>query len=147
MVWTSAAVCGLCKILLDPFCNLGRVDRKKLIEAQKTSQNITREANNIKALMETQAEKIEELVRIHHVKLKKIKEMIGAESHYKKEQKVNFHNALIHIKGLEINTGMVFTQLKMRQILILFLQTLIPERNPTFLSFSDWPLMIACSRT
>ena len=88
---------------------------RKLTEAQKASRNIAREANNIKkkaldddikAFMENQAEKIEELARTHNTKPKRIKEMIGAESHYKKERKVNFHNALTHLKALEVNAGM-----------------------------------------
>ena len=69
----------------------------KLTEAQNSSRNIAQEANNIKTFMETQAEKIEELARTHCVKPKKIKEMIRAESHYKKERKVDFHNVLTHI--------------------------------------------------
>ncbi|KIM86646.1 hypothetical protein PILCRDRAFT_4552 [Piloderma croceum F 1598] len=62
---------------------------RKLTEVQKASRNIAREASNIKkkaldddikAFMENQAEKIEELARTHNTKPKRIKEMIGAVS-------------------------------------------------------------------
>jgi hypothetical protein len=116
MVWTSTAICGLYETLLSLFCNLDRVDGSSLKQRRlhRILHRRLKKAldDDIKAFMENQAELIEGLVRTHGVKLKKIKEMIGAESHYKKGRKVNFHKVLTHFKALEVNGGMFFKSQK-----------------------------------
>ena len=48
---------------------------------------------------------IEELAKAHNVKVEKIKDLIGVSTHYKKLQKPNIWNAILHIKAMDINQG------------------------------------------
>jgi hypothetical protein len=59
----------------------------------------------IKAFMENQHARIEELAKAHNIKVEKIKDLVRVYTHYKKSRKPNLWNAIVHVKAMEINQG------------------------------------------
>ena len=49
--------------------------------------------------------KLEEIAHTHNVKVEKVKDLVGASTHYKKSRKPTLHNAILHAKAIEVNQG------------------------------------------
>jgi hypothetical protein len=86
----------------------------RLTEAQKASRAIAREQkkanakrldDDIKQFTEDQHAKLEEIAKTHNVKVEKVKDLVGASTHYKKSRKPTLHNAIVHAKAMEVNQG------------------------------------------
>jgi hypothetical protein len=85
-----------------------------LTDAQKASCHIAHEQQKlaakklddaIKAFTEDQYARVEELSKAHNVKDKKIKDLVRVYTHFKKAQKPNLWNAIVHVNAMEINQG------------------------------------------
>jgi len=86
----------------------------KLTNAQKASRAIARELkqskanaldNDIKAYLEEQSRKIEELAAKNNTTVEKVKAIVGVNTHYKKSRKPALHNAVLHAQAERINKG------------------------------------------
>jgi hypothetical protein len=60
----------------------------------------------IKAFMQDQHARIEELAKAHNVKVEKVKDLVRVYTHYRKSWKPNLWNAIVHVKAMEMNQGM-----------------------------------------
>ncbi|KAI5986550.1 hypothetical protein EDC04DRAFT_2615049 [Pisolithus marmoratus] len=85
---------------------------RQILEAQKESwaitheQRVTKKTLLDKAMQEylaQQALRMEEITLRHNVMVEYLKGIVGSETHYHSSQKVQWHNALLHAKALEVN--------------------------------------------
>jgi len=86
----------------------------RLTDAQKASRAIAREQkkantkkldDDIKAFLEQQQAKLDDIAKAHNVKVEKVKDLVGAYTHYKQMHKPMLHNAILHVKAMEVNQG------------------------------------------
>lgn len=86
----------------------------KLTNAQKASRTIARELkqskanalnNDIKAYLEEQTCKMEELAAKNNTTVEKVKAIVGVNTHYKKSRKPALHNAILHAQAERVNKG------------------------------------------
>ena len=61
--------------------------------------------DDIKAFLEQQQAKLNDIVKAHNVKVKKVKGLVGAYTHYKQTHKPTLHNMILHVKAMEVNQG------------------------------------------
>lgn len=59
----------------------------------------------VKSLATTYAEMIEKLADEHSVTTEKVKLLLGCETLYKNKRGPTLHNAIVHVKALELNEG------------------------------------------
>ncbi|KIK20248.1 hypothetical protein PISMIDRAFT_13138 [Pisolithus microcarpus 441] len=87
---------------------------RQMSEAQRASlaiaheQRATKKALLDKAVQEylaQQTSKMEEIALKHSVTVEYLKGLVGGQTHYYSSRKVQQHNALLHAKALEVNTG------------------------------------------
>jgi hypothetical protein len=87
--------------------------KKQLTDAEKRSNEITREKNRAKAeklrgaINNFNAEcsvKMEAIAKDNQISVKKVKNLVHGEV-VKKPRKAQLHNAILHAKSLEINEG------------------------------------------
>ncbi|KIK16761.1 hypothetical protein PISMIDRAFT_15622 [Pisolithus microcarpus 441] len=85
---------------------------RQISEAQRASWAIAREHRAAKkALLDKavqeylaqQTTKMEEIAFKHNVTVEYLKGLVGGETHYHSSRKVQRHNALLHVKALEVN--------------------------------------------
>jgi hypothetical protein len=86
----------------------------RLTDTQKASRAIAREQkkanakkldNDIKAFLEQQQAKLDDIAKAHNIKVEKVKDLVGAYTHYKQTRKPTLHNAILHVKAMEVNQG------------------------------------------
>ena len=86
----------------------------RLTDAQKASRAIAHEQkkanakkldDDVKAFLEQQQAKLDGIARVHNVKVEKVKDLVGAYTHYKQTRKPTLHNAILHVKAMEVNQG------------------------------------------
>src|ERR1700722_1288743 len=87
---------------------------KKLTEAERASRGLITEANkttrallmqDVDAFLEDQAKQIDVLATKHSVKAEYIKKLVNPITTYKKQRAPTLHNAIAHIKAVEIGKG------------------------------------------
>ena len=87
---------------------------RQISEAQKALQAISREQRAEKsALLNSamqeylvwQASEIQEIASKHNVTVEYVKGLLGGQTHYHSTRKAQRHNALLHVKALEVNAG------------------------------------------
>ena len=55
--------------------------------------------------MEQQQAKLDDIAKAHDVNVEKVKDLVGAYTHYKQKHKPTLHNKILHIKTMEVNQG------------------------------------------
>ena len=93
--------------------------KKNLTEAQKATRALRlisdQEKNallttDLEALLITQHKGLEDLAKKHAVKVEYLQNLVTRSPHFKKKRAVSLHNALLHHKAVEVNTGMFLIQ-------------------------------------
>ncbi|KAI6027987.1 hypothetical protein BKA83DRAFT_4011356, partial [Pisolithus microcarpus] len=86
-------------------------------------QRATKKALLDKAMQEylaQQTSKMEEIALKHNVTVEYLKGLVGGQTHYYSSRKVQWHNALLHAKALEVNTdrlcGMKYSLKEIQQM-------------------------------
>lgn len=86
----------------------------RLTDTQKASRAIAHEQkkanakkldDDIKAFLEQQQAKLNDIAKANNVKVEKVKDLVGAYTHYKQTRKPTLHNAILHVKAMEVNQG------------------------------------------
>lgn len=61
--------------------------------------------DDVKAHVEEQTRKIGELADKHNTTVKRVKNLVGVNTHYKKSRKPTLHNAILHVHAERFNKG------------------------------------------
>ncbi|KAI6094287.1 hypothetical protein EDD16DRAFT_1503417, partial [Pisolithus croceorrhizus] len=94
--------------VIQPRCSRQISEAQKALWAIACQQRVTKKAlldNAVQEYLTQQTSKLEEIASNHSITVEYLKGLIGGQTHYHNSWKVQRHNALLHAKALEVNTG------------------------------------------